>query len=191
MKEAITQQNFSNISTSNVMELYEYKIAAMSHAETAAMASVEASSQRCVSLQHRTAQLTTELSRLHQLLFHTQQCHEQATKDRDILIENNKELENKLNIERGKFNACSSQLKTKENEFNSQLAEIQQKLEETAKKVKEITKSKQQLEKENVEIKAIVSKLEENLRKKEKLLEKREDTISKANASIESLRTVC
>lgn len=77
------------------MELYEYKLAAMGHAERAAMASVEAASQRCVYLQHRTAQLTAELSRLHQLLFHTQQCHEEAAKNRDCLTENNKELENR------------------------------------------------------------------------------------------------
>lgn len=77
------------------MELYEYKLAAMGHAERAAMASVEAASQRCVYLQHRTAQLTAELSRLHQLLFHTQQCHEEAVKKRDSLVENNKELENR------------------------------------------------------------------------------------------------
>lgn len=173
------------------MELYEYKLAAMGHAERAAMASVEAASQRCFYLQHRTAELTAELSRLHQLLFHTQQCHEEAAKNRDILIENNKELETKLNTEREKFNACSSQLKIKENEFNSQLANIQKTLEETNKKLKEVTTSKQQLEEQNVEVKALVSKLEENLKKNEKLLEKREDTINKANVTIESLRTVC
>lgn len=77
------------------MELYEYKLAAMGHAERAAMASVEAASQRCVYLQHRTAQLTAELSRLHQLLFHAQQCQEEAVKSRDMLTANNKELENK------------------------------------------------------------------------------------------------
>lgn len=77
------------------MELYEYKLAAMGHAERAAMASVDAASQRCVYLQHRTAQLTDELSRLHQLLFRTQQCHEEAVKNQNMLTENNKELENK------------------------------------------------------------------------------------------------
>lgn len=77
------------------MELYEYKLAAMAHAEKAAMISIEAASQRCVFLQHRTAQLTAELSRLHQLLFHTQQCYEEAVKCRDALTESNKELENK------------------------------------------------------------------------------------------------
>lgn len=77
------------------MELYEYKLAAMGHAERAAMASVDAASQRCVYLQHRTAQLSAELSRLHQLLFHTQQSHEEAVKSRKMLTENNKELENK------------------------------------------------------------------------------------------------
>lgn len=64
------------------MELYEYKLSAMGHAERAAMASVEAASERCTHLQHQTAQLTAELNRLHQLLFRTQQCHEEALRSK-------------------------------------------------------------------------------------------------------------
>lgn len=75
------------------MELYEYKLATMNHAERAAIASVEAASQQCTHLQHRTAQLTAELSRLHQLLLHTQQCHEEAIKTRDTVIEKNNQLQ--------------------------------------------------------------------------------------------------
>lgn len=186
------------------MELYEYKLAAMGHAERAAMASVEAASQRCVHLQHHTAQLTAELSRLHQLLFHTQQSHEEAVKQLNNFTENNKELENRwrsdwtldkigcyvicfrLNIERGKLKACSSQLKIKE----AQLAETQQMLDETNKKFKDAWTAKQSLEEQNAEFKAIISKLEENLMKKERLLERKEEAITKANASIESLKMV-
>lgn len=86
---------------SDVMELYEYKLASMGHAEKAATSSLEAASKRCAHLQHRTAQLTAELSRMHQLLFHTQQCHEEACKTRDGLIESNKDLNNKLEAEKG------------------------------------------------------------------------------------------
>lgn len=101
----------ANIATSDVMELYEYKLASMGHAERAATASMEAASQRCTHLQHRTAQLTAELSRLHQLLFHTQQCHEDALKKKSTLENSNKELNNRVEAERGMMRSqleCSS-----------------------------------------------------------------------------------
>lgn len=60
------------------MELYEYKMASMAHAERAAQVSLDAANQLVTHLQHRVAQMKAEVSRLHQLLFHTQQCHEES-----------------------------------------------------------------------------------------------------------------
>lgn len=92
-----------------------------------------------------------------------------------------------MSIERGKLKACSSQLTIRETE----LTEAQQLLDQTNKKLKEASLAKQILEEQSAELKTIIAKLEENLVKKERLLERKEDAINKANANVESLRTVC
>lgn len=86
-QDMISSRNAVDISTSDVMELYEYKLASMGHAERAATASVEAASERCSHLQHRMAQLTAEMNSLHQLLFHTQQRREELIKAKKQLEE--------------------------------------------------------------------------------------------------------
>lgn len=186
LQQAISEKNLMNISTSNVMELYEYKLAAMGHAERAATASMEAASERCTHLQHRTAQLTAELSRLHQLLFHSQQCHELAVKNRDSLIENNKVLEDKLEVERGKYKACASQLKSKE----QAVMELQLNLEDMEKKINKLTTSKNLLEEQNNDLKKVIEKLEDNLIRKEKVVDKKNEELTKALAVIETLKLV-
>lgn len=168
------------------MELYEFKLAAMGHAERAAMASVEAASQRCVCLQHRTAQLTAELSRLHQLLFHTQQCLEEAVKKKDSLVDNNRELECRLDTERGKLKVCASQLKIKE----GALAEAQRALEETRRGLEEETAARRTLEEKYGELKRVLEKLEENLIRKEKFAERKVEELTRANSAVESLTAV-
>lgn len=75
------------------MELYEYKLAAMKHSECAATVSVEAASQRCTHLLHQAAQLTTELSRLHQLLLYAEQRREDTVKAKDLILLKNQQLQ--------------------------------------------------------------------------------------------------
>lgn len=48
----------------------------MRHAERAMQSSLEAANNHATSLQHRLAQVIAESSRLHQMLFDTQQCLE-------------------------------------------------------------------------------------------------------------------
>nr|CAD7430871.1 unnamed protein product [Timema monikensis] len=76
LQEMAENNKISDISTSAVMELYEYKLASMSHSERALQSSLEAANTHSTHLQHRLAQLTAEISRRQQLLFHTQQCLE-------------------------------------------------------------------------------------------------------------------
>ncbi|KAF5306252.1 hypothetical protein FQA39_LY08950 [Lamprigera yunnana] len=182
LKEAYEQSNLVNVSTSDVMELYEYKLATMSHAERAAIASVEAASLRCTHLQHRTAQLTAELSRLHQLLLHTQQCHEDALKTKESVLSKNKQLQEWLDTEKSRY---TSQLAHREKTIH----EKTQLLEEVTKQLKETEKEKNSLEEKYNELKRVVVKLEENLVKKEKLIEKKEDMLLRANSNIDSLKT--
>ncbi|GJQ81759.1 hypothetical protein Trydic_g306 [Trypoxylus dichotomus] len=184
LREAVNQNNLLNSATSDVMELYEYKLASMGHAERAAMASVEAASQRCTHLQHRIAQLTAELSRTHQLLFHSQQCQGDLTKDRDSLLERNKELANRLEAEKGRSKAVTSQLLIKE-KF---LQEKEQMVEETSKRLKEIEAVRISLDEQNGVLKSVISKLELNLGKMEKAYKKKDEMLASANANVDHMK---
>lgn len=180
------QNNISNSATSDVMELYEYKLASMGHAERAAMVSLEAASQRCTHLSHRIAQLTAELSRTHQLLFHSQQCQGDLTKDRDSLLERTKELMNRLDAEKGRNKAVSTQLATKE----KSLQEKEYLLEETSKKLKEVESVRVTLDEQNVVLKNVMNKLESNLGRMEKAYKKKDELLATANDNIDRLRSV-
>lgn len=61
------------------------KLAAMRHSERAMQTSLEAANNHATSLQHRLAQVVAESSRLHQLLFDTQQCLEGVKAEKSIL----------------------------------------------------------------------------------------------------------
>ncbi|CAG2068799.1 unnamed protein product, partial [Timema podura] len=87
LQEMSENNKISDISTSAVMELYEYKLASMSHSERALQSSLEAANTHSTHLQHRLAQLTAEISRRQQLLFHTQQCLEGLRDEKTKLLQ--------------------------------------------------------------------------------------------------------
>lgn len=58
----------------------------MRHSERVMQLSLEAANNHSTSLQHRLAQLVAESSRLHQLLFDTQQCLEGTRAEKSILV---------------------------------------------------------------------------------------------------------
>lgn len=66
----------------------------MRHSERAMQTSLEAANNHATSLQHRLAQVVAESSRLHQLLFDTQQCLEGIKAEKSILTGKLSELEN-------------------------------------------------------------------------------------------------
>lgn len=187
LKEACSQNNLLNVSTSDVMELYEYKLASLGHAERAAMASAEAASQRSTHLQHRTAQLTAELSRAHQILFHTQQRHESVYKEKEEYIQKHKELCSKIDSEKGRNKVLTNQLASKE----KLLTEKEIVIENSAKKIKELEEAKIKGDEQICEFKNVISKLEDSLLKMENQLKKKEELISKANNNNEYLKMVC
>jgi len=57
----------------------------MRHSERAMQSSLEAANNHATSLQHRLAQVVAESSRLHQLLFDTQQCLEGIKAEKSVL----------------------------------------------------------------------------------------------------------
>ncbi|RZC39779.1 CIP2A, partial [Asbolus verrucosus] len=183
LRETFAQKQFSSILTSDVIELYEYKLASMGNAERAAMASVEAASERCTHLQHRNAQLTSELNRSHQLLYHVQQCHEQVAKIKDNLTENVDALKKQVDVDKGKLRACKSQLGLKEDELN----EVKKEFEDFRKKHEKIVDGKKQVEDQNAKLKQLIAKLEENSTRLEKVVQKKEEALKKSNYTVDSL----
>ncbi len=71
-------------------------MAAMRHAERAMEASLEAATNHSTSLQHRLAQLISQSSQLHQVLFNTQQCLEGMQTEKFALMKKLQEVEEKL-----------------------------------------------------------------------------------------------
>jgi len=65
----------------------------MRHSEKAMQTSLEAANNHATSLQHRLAQVVAESSRLHQLLFDTQQCLEGIKAEKLILTGKFNEME--------------------------------------------------------------------------------------------------
>ncbi|KAF5292723.1 hypothetical protein FQR65_LT11191 [Abscondita terminalis] len=182
IQENFQQKNLVDTSTADLLELYDYKLASLNHAERAAVASAEAASLRCTHLQHRTAQLTAEMSRLHQLLLHAQHSHESTLKTNEAVLLNNKQLQEWLDAEKSKY---STQISLKE----KIIIEKTQLLEETSKRLNDVDEQKNILEDKLDELKRVVTKLEDNLVKKEKLLEKKEEALLRANANIDGLKT--
>jgi hypothetical protein len=186
LNETFAQKQFSSVLTSDVIELYEYKLASMGNAERAAMASVEAASERCTHLQHRNAQLTAELNRSHQLLYHVQQCHEQVSKLKEGLEENVDTLKKQVDVDKGKLRACKSQLGLKEEELNECKAE----LDNLRKKCEKSLEGKKEVEEQNAQLKLYIAKLEESSTKLQKVVQKKEDALKKSNYTVDSLNSV-
>ncbi|KAK9887752.1 hypothetical protein WA026_000067 [Henosepilachna vigintioctopunctata] len=183
LREAMLNRNFTDISTSDVMELYEYKLASMGHAERAARASAEAASEHCVHLEQRTAQLTAGMNKLHQLLFHTQQRHQEVTKIKQQLEELVQVRTNSFEAEKGRCKAIQSRLNHEERKS----AKLQESLEDVNRKLEEAREYKDQLEEQQTKLKQLVSKLEENCSRLEKNLIKKEDSLKKYSTQIEDL----
>ncbi|XP_022915761.2 protein CIP2A homolog L [Onthophagus taurus] len=178
LKETIVQNNLSKVATSEVMELYEYKLATMGHAERAALASMEAASQRCTHLEQRIAQLKAELSRTTQLLFHAQQGQEEATKENNKMSERTKELVVRLDAAKGKVKFLTGQVETTEKSLKEKTIALDEC--QVAKKIVE-----EELEKRMTYQQA----LRENLVKKEKAHDELKERLSVSSANVESLKS--
>lgn len=86
----------------------------MRHSERAMQSSLEAANNHGTSLQHRLAQVIAESSRLHQLLFDTQQCLEGIKAEKSILTGKLHEMEDqskKAIFTKKQVSACYNYLK--------------------------------------------------------------------------------
>ncbi|XP_043271949.1 uncharacterized protein [Venturia canescens] len=201
LEEAFNGNQIGDITTSAVMELYDYKLAAMRHAERATQASLEAANNHATSLQHRLAQIVAESSRLHQLLFNNQQCLEgvraekvnltatiqaQARKIEEIPKLKKIVSEKSAAIERGSLAnaALQKELEASSNkvdEFGKKITKLEAEMAEAALKFKET-------ENKRSELKKMFVKLQETVNKKEQIIEEREREIAQNRETISALK---
>ncbi|XP_001606107.2 uncharacterized protein LOC100122500 [Nasonia vitripennis] len=177
IEHAFKNNQLLDMTTSAVMELYEYKVASMRHAERSMQASLEAASNHATSLQHRLAQLIAQSSQLHQVLFNTQQCLEGAQVEKNALAKTLHEKEEKsqkthaLQVQENK--ALKKIVLEKENQINlcdTRMKELEEKF---ARKNEEITK--------------LLQKAQEDINRKEQIIEEKNREISSIQKDIEAL----
>lgn len=96
-------QKSEDIPVRQVMELYEYKLASMSHSERIALTSIEASSERCVQLQHRLAQMTTELNKMRQNIYLTENRLEKTNKANEEIRKLYLDVQKQGDVEIGRY----------------------------------------------------------------------------------------
>lgn len=100
----VETQEPSEIPIRQVMELYEYKLATLAHSERSALSSIEAASERCVHLQHRLVQLTTEHNKLRQVTYQTESRLEKTNETLDETKRLYLEVKHQHDCEIGKNN---------------------------------------------------------------------------------------
>lgn len=198
--EDLSRENkINNVMTSTVMEFYEFKIAAMRQAEQANQASIEAADNLVTSLQHRLTQIIAESTRLREMLFYTQQKHD------DLQIEKAR-LNTKLqNVEGETKKIHSSQIKEIQglkkivNDKSltiEQLSKRNKEIEaESTRKIRELEEEKlaageniKELTKENNELKRTLDKMENSVIRKRQILETKDKELVAAQEGISALK---
>ncbi|XP_071452054.1 golgin subfamily A member 6-like protein 26 [Hetaerina americana] len=168
LQKAKDDNKIEDIAMSALIELYEYKLGGMGHAERALQANLDSSTTHLCLLQHKLAQSSVELSRLHQLMYYKQQCLEgcQAEKQQLTLKLQNEELK-----AMEKHTQHMQEMRGKMREI-----EVSQRKEATLRKefeamAKEKEEEKAEYSKSLTALMERVQELEESIQKKDKLLE--------------------
>ncbi|PSN46209.1 hypothetical protein C0J52_13148 [Blattella germanica] len=209
LQEALQNNRIQDISTSAVMELYEYKLAALGHSERGLQASLEAANTHSTHLQHRLAQMSAEASKLHQLLYHNQQCLEGLRMEKEALsskiesLHTSAEEDLKKHLTEikskqrliGDLNSGMEELTKNLNLRNEELRETKQQMEGLYKQLEDMTnqlalmdqKHKEQAS-TNKELTRTLTKLEERLAKRQKMIDDKCTEIDKQNQNIQNLQ---
>lgn len=150
LQEAREHNRIGDASTSAVMELYEYKLAAMGHAERRLQCSLEAADSACTGMNHQIAQYRAEVARLHQMLFYSQQCIEGTVTEKKDLMNKLSDMTTKLTNEKKNQTLELKEIKKKNTELENLLKqkdyELDKNMEELASeksKQKELTEDLQ------------------------------------------------
>ncbi|CAK9795871.1 Protein CIP2A [Anthophora quadrimaculata] len=206
LKRAYESNQIGDITTSAVMELYEYKLAAMRHAERAMQSSLEAASNHGTSLQHRLAQVVAESSRLHQLLFDTQQCLEGVKSTLTVkLAEAEEQSKKAVAIKKQEIEGLKkivTEKSTDINHLNGMLIKYKHELESSSNRIEALTRKIKELEVEcanadtkttemvnkNHELSKLLHKMQDQLHKKDQVIELKSAEIQSNQKDISALK---
>lgn len=174
LQEAKENHRIGDASTSAVMELYEYKLAAMGHAERRMQCSLEAADSACTGLNHQIAQYRAEVARLHQMLFYSQQCIEGTATEKKDLLNKLSELTAKVANEKKNQAMELKELKRKNLDLESTIKQKDSELDRRAAEVTaEIAKGKQlslDIQIQSKEVERLHTQLTETQNKNQELI---------------------
>ncbi|XP_034189018.1 uncharacterized protein LOC117608268 [Osmia lignaria lignaria] len=189
LQRAYESNEIGDITTSAVMELYEYKLAAMRHAERAMQSSLEAASNHGISLQHRLAQVVAESSRLHQMLFDSQQCLEGVKSTLTVkLAEVEEQSKKAIAIKKQEIEGLKKIVTEKSStidHLNVMLVQHKHDLESSINRIEVLTKKIKELEIECINANAKITELSSKNHEISKLLHKMQDQLNKKDQVIE------
>lgn len=189
LERTYESNQINDITTSAVMELYEYKLAAMRHAERAMQSSLEAANNHGTSLQHRLAQVVAESSRLHQMLFDTQQCLEEVKSTLTVKLAEAEEQNKKVVAIKTQEIEGLEKIVTEKtaniDHLNIVLMQHKHELESTLNRIETLTKKIKELEIECVTADAKTMEMSNKNHELSKLLLKRQDQLNKKDQVIE------
>ncbi|XP_066261509.1 protein CIP2A-like [Euwallacea similis] len=169
IESLIGKNETNNLATSELMELYNYRISYLSQAERVALCSLEASTKHCTHLQHRISRLTYDNMKLQQSELYTVQKLEEVSKKKQEISVDLRDFQNRCDAEKGKNKALHIQNIATE----KALTECQERLNNTESKL--------------AKLQLLFDKVKENCKRLEKNEEKKDESIRKANETISDL----
>ncbi|KAJ8916376.1 hypothetical protein NQ315_005074 [Exocentrus adspersus] len=185
IQELVNQNSVSSISTSQVMELYEYKIGRLAYEEKSALNCLEAATEQCRQLQHRLALITAEQNKMQQLLFHQEHYLEQTTLLKDELRKLYQTEKTKAKAALGKIKVYEGLLETKD----TALTDMQTRVTEFSKQIEEMSNTLSKQKDQLIEKESIIKKLVDSGNKSEKNLKRMEELLKKANLDNKNLNS--
>lgn len=158
----------------------------MRHAERAMQSSLEAANNHGTSLQHRLAQIVAESSRLHQMLFDTQQCTEGLKAEKYTLTHKLMDMEDQskkaLATKKQEIEGLKKIVTEKSaniEQLNSVNAQYKHELDTSNTKIEHLSKRVQELEVERMSMDTKIGELTNKNHELSKLLHKMQESLTK------------
>ncbi|KAL0267161.1 UNVERIFIED_CONTAM: hypothetical protein PYX00_009509 [Menopon gallinae] len=174
LQEARENGKIGDASTSAVMELYEYKLAAMGHAERRLQCSLEAADATCTGMNHQIAQYRAEVARLHQMLFYSQQCIEGTAIEKKDLMNKLSEMSTRLANEKKTQNAEIKELKKRVADLEligrEKDVEVQRLTGEINARITKENYMSSEIQQKSFELERVQTQLQESLNKNQELI---------------------
>lgn len=124
LEDALASNRIQTIATSEVMELFEYKLATVAHSDATNQISLDIAAAENNELKLKLGNYSSESTRLHQMLFHSQQSNEQNTLKLTHTEDGLKQITSKLAKSRIHATEFENQFKVSAGKLDSKIDEI-------------------------------------------------------------------